>query len=141
VLGHQLPPLLVKLIEEGKRGSRQWLPTSALNKMLAKAGLPPVELDMTMDEVDTMTRETLSISAMTINDANERKQMFELYRQASSKELGHDIEDDGIIDIDKTVFIAGNHDEEVICLDYRNNPEKPACDGLDTGWCLDKDSP
>jgi hypothetical protein len=125
VLGHQLPPVLVKLIEEGKWGNRQYLPTPLLNMMLAKAGLRPVELDMDMDSVETMVRETTGAKIPYIDDPEERLRMSERYSQASSKELGHEVKDDGIIDIDKTIFIAGNHDEDVLCLDYRNNPENP----------------
>jgi hypothetical protein len=128
VNGHQLPPLLVKLIEDGKWGNKQKLSSDVLNKILARAGLPPVALEpemYTFGNPAGMKNETYSISKLSPNNPEKRLRLLEIYSEASSKELGHEIEDEGIIDIDKAVFIAANYDEDAICLDYRENPENP----------------
>jgi hypothetical protein len=107
----------VKLIEEGKWGNRQYLPTIALNTLLEKVGLPPVELEMITNSCETR-RDWSKFGGKAAN----RPRVFEIYGLASSKELGHKIEDERLLDIDNAIFIADNYDEEVICLDYRENP-------------------
>jgi hypothetical protein len=119
VNGHQLPSLLVKLIEEGKWGDRQILSADVVNKLLGKLGLLPIELDMAKDDIQAKDWSKFGGSA------EKRPRMFEIYGLASSKESGYQIENELLLDIDKAIFIAGNNDEEVICLDYRENPAEP----------------
>jgi len=59
------------------------------------------------------------------------------YGIQSSKLLGHPILDSKILDIDLSIVIADNHNEEAITLDYRNSIEVPrvmAQVGDDDNW-------
>ncbi|MEO1646490.1 MAG: hypothetical protein AAFR67_14960, partial [Chloroflexota bacterium] len=56
---------------------------------------------------------------------NDMVDMNALYGIDSSKHTGKPITKLTTLDADKALFIAGNHDEETIALDYRNNPQIP----------------
>lgn len=117
--GHELPPLLVKLIEEGKWDEYQFLPNIPLNKLLARAGLRPVEGKLAMEIVG------LGQGSLVSYTDEQKKAAFESFNLASSHELGHKVVDEGILDIDNTVIIAFDSEKEVIALDYRENSMKP----------------
>ncbi|MEL6528269.1 MAG: hypothetical protein AAFQ07_21420, partial [Chloroflexota bacterium] len=60
---------------------------------------------------------------------NDMVDMNALYGIDSSKHTGKPITKLTTLDADKALFIAGNHDEETIALDYRNNPQIPCVRG------------
>jgi hypothetical protein len=123
VNGHQLPPLLVKLIAEGK-WDEQELSELAVNRMLRKAGLTAIEQTLTTISAAEMVEVSELIDAY-MTSPQERKILFEAHSVASSKERGQKIEDDGIIDIDAVVFVVRSNSEYTICLDYREDSKNP----------------
>ena len=114
--GHKLPYLLEKLIDEYKWGYAQYLPLDNLNRLLLRVGLRPIEQEMEMG-ISTSQEATSTYTSA------EKEYMLQ-NSIGSSRELGQKIEDEGILDIDNAVVIAGS-EKEFICLDYRENPNNP----------------
>lgn len=75
--------------------------------------------DFTFLDVRGMQRESYPIHL--VKDGK----LAMIYHLASSKLSGKPIDDEGVLDIDKAVFIAINWSEEAICLDYRSSHDNP----------------
>jgi hypothetical protein len=111
--GLSLPEYLVELVKQ----DRWKVPanTTVLKRLVEFTG----NSDIGFIRVENMVR------------FNERTDLFEdpkiarIYGLASSTQVGQEITEPGILDVDKAIMIALNWDEEAISLDYRPNIDAP----------------
>lgn len=114
VHGLRLPPGLVRLIETGR-----WRRPADTTMLRELTGTRRSEFDFAGPE--WMERETAGTRRLAANPQDAK-----LYSLASSRILGHSIDDPSILDVDLAVLIAINWDEEAIFLDYRPSLDRPA---------------
>ena len=116
--GHKLPDELYELIKDKERDELPFIGMASLQYLV------PSDVKVTggffggmrLNNVEDIKRDTYWEHILDIGDA---------YSIASSKFSKKAITDLHILDVDKSLNIAGNHDEEIIALDYRVNPLDP----------------
>ncbi|MCP4539578.1 MAG: methyltransferase domain-containing protein [Chloroflexi bacterium] len=113
VNGLLLPKLLLDLLEQGRW--KRPCDTTVLSQLTGSEHAD----DFSFLDVDGMRRETNS--EHLIND----EKLAHIYGLASSKRKGIPITDPTILDVDNSVLIAINWEEEAICLDYRTSYDDP----------------
>lgn len=114
VNGHKLPPLLVKLIEDGKWTTEKGIKGKILTEMLDTPAKLPKGFAMCVPE------------GMSQLVGDEFDWMAKADGLASSTRADQIIDDFSLLDIDKAVLIAMEWmDEYYICLDYRDISTKP----------------
>jgi hypothetical protein len=113
VNGLPLPKLLLELLEQGR-----WKRPSDTTALSQLTGSEHAE-DFDFLDVDGMRQET--DPEHLIND----EESAYIYGLASSKRKGTPITDSTILDVDNSVLIVINWEEEAICLDYRTSYDDP----------------
>jgi hypothetical protein len=108
-----LPQLLQELIEQGR-----WKRPVNVAMLEAMTGSQHGG-DFTFLDIRGMQRESYPVHLV------EDDRLAKVYHLASSKISGKPVVDNGILDIDKSIFIAVNWSEEAICLDYRFSYDNP----------------
>ncbi|MCZ7665898.1 MAG: hypothetical protein M5U34_00975 [Chloroflexi bacterium] len=108
-----LPQLLQELIEKD-----QWKRPEDIVVLESMTGSKNGK-DFTFLDVRGMQLESYPVHLIEDN------KLAAIYHLASSKLSGKPIDDDGILDIDKAIFIAVNWSEEAICLDYSLSSSNP----------------
>ena len=110
--GLPLPSTLIKLLNQ-----KRW--TSAIDKdILAQITQAYAPQDFTFYGVDGMRSETASMVQLYEDGYGE------IYGHTHTKSQDKSSNDD-LLPVDKAIIIAGNWDEEVICLDYRDSLDNP----------------
>lgn len=113
VNGLPLPPLLVEMLETGR-----WKPPQ--NSSRLRELLDWKRIDNAFLNIEGMERETAAGHRLYEHG------YADLYGLDSSKRKGVSEVEDTFLDVDKSVLIAMNYDEEGIFLDYRRNPDNPS---------------
>lgn len=111
VNGHRLPALLTHLLENGR-----WHAGNAAQALWTATGFDP-RASLCFLDVPGMSRETKGARSVADSD------------QASHYGLMHTRARDlnpGFLDAAQLVVIAVDRDENIICLDYSQNPEMPS---------------
>ncbi|MEL6403112.1 MAG: hypothetical protein AAFR81_02005 [Chloroflexota bacterium] len=124
IYGHPLPEKLYQIIKDKEPDELPILTISMLRRVV------PADVQIGGGAVGGLRVNNLA--GIKRESAPYRlidKQINELYGIDSSKNTGKPITKLSILDVDKSLFIAGNHDEETIALDYRNNPQIPCVRG------------
>jgi len=108
-----LPNKLVQLIEKG-----EWLRPTNWSKLNSMVNF--INIDA-LDFLDFAGMEQESQPSNLVKD----EKLAQIYGLGSSRLTGQEITNPRIMDIDKSVVIAVNYDEDVICLDYREDLSNP----------------
>jgi hypothetical protein len=111
--GLPLPKLMLQLIEE-----RRWRNPPNPVVLEELTGIEKVR-EFEFLDVAGMQRETAR--SHLIDDGR----LALIYGLASSKLEGKPIADPTVLDVDKSILVAVNQDEEAICLDYRTSYDDP----------------
>jgi len=120
IYGHKLPDELYALIKDKGRDDLPFISLATLRRLVPE----DVEVygcflgGMHFYGVEGIERESQPTHLL-------EDDMARLYAIGSSKRTGKPITDLHILDVDSALSIAGNHDEEVIALDYRVDPLNP----------------
>ena len=111
--GLLVPKLLLDLIGQGRW--KRPADTTILHQLTGSEHAD--EFDFL--SIDAMRRETAPSHLV------EDDKLARIYGLGSSKRTGTPIVDPTILDVDKSILIAINWDEEAICLDYRTSDDDP----------------
>lgn len=133
IKNHKLPDALLELIENKKQDDLPFISVASVRPLLP----PEVQFlggffgGMRFFDLDGIKRESFE-------HLLDIEQMAKLYAIDSSNLRNKPIMDLHILDIDKALFIAGNHDEETIALDYRLDHLNPRVLGsfIPRDWIL-----
>jgi len=109
-----LPTYLVELIKSGR-----WKKPENINRLSEMTGVQRPE-DFSFLSVDGMERETNG-GYFTVEQGIGN--IYGIYSSRDTKESLHRAD---FLDVVNSIIIAVNWDEEVICLDYRENPNEPS---------------
>lgn len=109
-----LPSYLVELINAGR-----WKKPENITHLVEITGVQRPE-DFSFLLSDGMERETNSGYSIVKNG---EEFIYGIYSSSESNSLA---QSSGFLDVAKLVIIAVNWDEEVICLDYRENSNEPS---------------
>jgi len=112
VNGLQLPQRLLELIAAGR-----WRCPSDVGSLRALTGLHDAADFLFMDVPSIRRNTDALIAEIARGDAT-------LFGLTSSRQLaGPDVP--GILDVDRAVLIAATYGDGMLCLDYREHPERP----------------
>lgn len=112
--GLRLPSRLVELIK-----SDQWYCPEDVSALYQISHIKRPET-LTFDGLAGMQRETEACKRIARDE-----RLAEIYGVRSSKHLASAISEQGFLDVDLAVMIAGNYDEEGLFLDYRVSLQDP----------------
>jgi hypothetical protein len=138
IYGHKLPDELYALIKDKGRDDLPFISVATLRKLVPEG----VKVyggffgGMQFSDVEGIKSESELAHLLDLGD---------IYGIGSSKHQGKPITDLHILDADKALTIAVNHDEETIALDYRIDPLNPRVLGsflsfIPRDWVLLADS-
>ena len=108
-----LPNKLVQLVKKG-----QWMRPTDWSKLNSMTNF------INIDDLNFLGYEGMEQESQPSNLVKDEK-LAQIYGLGSSLLTGQEITNPRIIDIDKSVVIAVNYDEDVICLDYREDLTNP----------------
>jgi hypothetical protein len=113
VNGLNLPATLVQLLREGR-----WKRPPAVERLATMTGVQRPE-DFTFLDLDGMIRETAGGLDIV------RRGQGTIYGLVSTSDAEASRRHPDFLDVQQSVVLAVNWDEEVICLDYRPNGNEP----------------
>lgn len=112
VNGLRLPARLIELLEEGR-----WTRPSDVSVLAQMTGAERPE-DFTFYSLDGMIRETAG-------NVDLWKEGYGQIYGLTSSSTPNQLSNPEFLDVDRAVLIAGNWNEEIIALDYRENLDEP----------------
>lgn len=114
--GLPLPKYLVQLITEGR-----WKTPSDQTRLEQLTEITGINTNFHFHTLADKSIRRINKDTHLYDDP----QMARLYSLASSNQLGHEILDPKILDVDKAIYLASNVHEDAICLDYRSSVDDP----------------
>lgn len=127
VANHKLPDELLRLIENKEYGDLPFISMATLSTLIPSdvQVLGGAYGGLRFFDLEGIKREANNPLLGNIKPEARNPLLDKAYAIDSSNLRNKPITDLHILDIDKALFIAGNHDEESIALDYRIDPFNP----------------
>lgn len=128
IKGFKLPPLLVRLMEEGKWVFNGQITLEMLIRLYEGTGIP-LDIDglamLGIQEMKDEEEHWKSFDKLTDEEFIEHDvQLYEM-GLIYGKRPGYEITDSRVVDLDFAVTIALDSGGEAFYLDYRENPDNP----------------